>query len=139
MQVLIKAFSDGKTQIVTIEPSESLKKLFQKVSELRGVDVQYIRLVYAGKEYGPDDHGSAKSLADLGIKDRSTVVVVTRQPGGAIFAGQSRDAYSNHITHKQIIGNDFIIQSDFLAVEQFVAMDIRRGVFPGPSPILLYI
>jgi len=62
---------------------DKLDSLFQKIADLRGVEIGYLKLVYAGREYRPNaDDTRNKSLCDLGMKDRSMVQLVTRQPGG---------------------------------------------------------
>ncbi|XP_060075205.1 uncharacterized protein LOC132554889 [Ylistrum balloti] len=83
IQIMVSAGTDGKTQLVDVEPGENLSLLFQKISDRRGVEKQYLQIVYAGKTYRPGDAKTDyKTLADLGMKDRSLVQLVTRLPGG---------------------------------------------------------
>ncbi|OWF49961.1 Ubiquitin-like protein [Mizuhopecten yessoensis] len=83
MQIMVQAGTDGKTQLVDAEPSESMASLFQKISDQRGVEKQYLQIVYAGKTFRPGDaRTDHKTIADLGMKDRSLVQLVTRLPGG---------------------------------------------------------
>jgi len=50
---------------------------------MRGMSIEYLNLIYAGKEYRPNVHAfKNKTLCDIGIKEGSTLFLVTRQLGG---------------------------------------------------------
>ncbi|KAL5019980.1 hypothetical protein ScPMuIL_002872 [Solemya velum] len=81
--IMIQPFNGSRTIPIKINPAQSMKDLYRKVSEDRGIEIQYLKFIYSGKEYRPEDDNTAnKTIADIGIKDKSTVQLVTRQPGG---------------------------------------------------------
>lgn len=83
MQIMLQAGTGGRTQLIDMEPGEKMSSLFQKISDIRGVEKEHLQVVYAGKtfRYG-DQRTDSKTIGDLGMKDRSMVQLVTRLPGG---------------------------------------------------------
>ena len=47
-----------------------------------GIELQHIRLTHNGREYRHDQPEARKRIEDLGIKDRGTIFMVSRLPGG---------------------------------------------------------
>lgn len=57
-------------------------RIFQVLTGRVGIEIQHIRLTFRGKEYRHDQPEARKQIEELGIKDRSTIFMVSRLPGG---------------------------------------------------------
>lgn len=57
-------------------------KIFEILAGRVGIELQHIRLTYSGKEYRHDQPEARKRIEDIGIKDRCTLFMVSRLPGG---------------------------------------------------------
>lgn len=56
--------------------------IFETLAGRVGIELQHIRLTFSGKEYRHDQPEAQKRVEDMGIKDRSTLFMVSRLPGG---------------------------------------------------------
>ncbi|KAL5019981.1 hypothetical protein ScPMuIL_002873 [Solemya velum] len=80
--IFIQAFNTHKTLQLEMKRTDIMQDLYKKISNERKVEIQFLKLVFAGKIYRPeDDSTSTKTLADIGIGNRFTIQVVPRQPG----------------------------------------------------------
>lgn len=59
--------------------------IFETLAGRVGIELQHIRLTFSGKEYRHDQPEAQKRVEDMGIKDRSTLFMVSRLPGGISY------------------------------------------------------
>lgn len=59
--------------------------IFETLAGRVGIELQHIRLTFSGKEYRHDQPEARKRVEDMGIKDRSTLFMVSRLPGGISY------------------------------------------------------
>jgi hypothetical protein len=64
--------------------SDEFLRIFETLAGRVGIELPHIRLTFSGKEYRHDQPESRKRIEDIGIKDRSTLFMVSRLPGGLL-------------------------------------------------------
>lgn len=62
--------------------TDEFLKIFETLAGRVGIELQHIRLTFSGKEYRHDQPEAHKRVEDIGLKDRSTLFMVSRLPGG---------------------------------------------------------
>lgn len=62
--------------------TDEFLRIFETLAGRVGIELQHIRLTFSGKEYRHDQPEARKRVEDIGLKDRSTLFMVSRLPGG---------------------------------------------------------
>lgn len=62
--------------------ADKISKLFNLLVDTEGIEIEYIRLTFCGKEYRHGSSSDAQSLDEIGIQDDSIIFMVSRLPGG---------------------------------------------------------
>uniref|UniRef100_K1Q8D9 Uncharacterized protein n=1 Tax=Magallana gigas TaxID=29159 RepID=K1Q8D9_MAGGI len=74
--------SRESSKLFTMEKADKIRKLFNLLVDTEGIEIEYIRLTFCGKEYRHGNSSDAQSLDEIGIQDDSTIFMVSRLPGG---------------------------------------------------------
>ncbi|XP_020150625.1 polyubiquitin-like [Aegilops tauschii subsp. strangulata] len=94
MEIFVKVPS-GRTLIITVEGSDTVGSVMEKVRQKEGVPLDPQRVVYAEKQL---EHG--RTLAEYNVMKESTLCVILRLGGPhkcADFAGRSNCLCNGHI------------------------------------------
>lgn len=62
--------------------ADKVSRLFNTLADTEGIEVEYIRLTFSGKEYRHNNSSDGQTLEEIGIQDDSTIFMVSRLPGG---------------------------------------------------------
>jgi len=75
MQIFVKTLT-GKTIILDVKPSDSIKDLKTKIQDLEGIPLDQQRLLFQGKK-----RGDGQILSYMGVKNKDTLYFVLRTGG----------------------------------------------------------
>jgi ubiquitin len=75
MQIFVKTLT-GKTLTLEVEPSDSIKKIKQKIQDVEGTPSDHQSLIFAGKQME-----DSRALADYNVQLKSTLHMVKRLSG----------------------------------------------------------
>lgn len=78
----MKMSTRNKSETINIQKTDEFLRIFEALAGRVGIELQHIRLTFSGKEYRHDQPEARKRVEDIGIKDRSTLFMVSRLPGG---------------------------------------------------------
>lgn len=82
MTIFVKMSTRNKSETICVQKTDEFLRIFEALAGRVGIELQHIRLTFSGKEYRHDQPEARKRVEDIGIKDRSTLFMVSRLPGG---------------------------------------------------------